>query len=131
MTPLLHLQRRPGGRLEHLADALLRLGRTLEVAERVNLLRHGASLLVFHWLLLHLLQFLDRVGVVSQILLVSHQDDRHVGTEVTHLGGPLLGDVLETVGTVDGETHEDDVGVGVGERTQTVVVLLTGRVPQR
>ena len=30
-----------------------------------------------------------------------------------------------------GETHEDDVCVGVGERPESVVVLLTGGIPQR
>lgn len=37
----------------------------------------------------------------------------------------------ETVRTVDGETHEDDVGVRVGERTETIVIFLSCRVPQR
>ena len=130
MTPLLHLQCCPGGGLEHLADTLLRLSRALEVSERVDLLCHGTSFLVLHRLLFHLLQLLDRVRVIPQILLVSHQDYGNVGAEVTNLGGPLLRDVLQTVGTVDGETHENDVGVGVGEWTQTVVVLLASRVPQ-
>ena len=30
-----------------------------------------------------------------------------------------------------GETHEDDVCVGVGQRPESVVVLLTGGIPQR
>ena len=47
------------------------------------------------------------------------------------LGEPLLVDVLEAVRVVDGEAQKEDVGVGVGERPQTVVVLLTRRVPQR
>ena len=46
-------------------------------------------------------------------------------------GGPLLQDVVEGVGVVEGEAHEDDVRVRVGERAKTVVVFLPGRVPQR
>ena len=42
---------------------------------------------------------------------------------------PFLVDVLEAVWVVDGEAEKKDVGVGVGERPQTVVVLLTSRVP--
>ena len=30
-----------------------------------------------------------------------------------------------------GETHEDDVCVGIGEGPESVVVLLTGGIPQR
>ena len=30
-----------------------------------------------------------------------------------------------------GEAHEDDVCVGVGERPESIVVLLTGGIPQR
>ena len=43
---------------------------------------------------------------------------------------PLLGDVLQGVGRVDGEAHEDNIGVGVGERPQPVVVFLSGGIPQ-
>jgi len=38
--------------------------------------------------------------------------------------------LTQTVGAVDGEAHEDDVRVGVGQRPQAVVVLLARRVPQ-
>ena len=41
-----------------------------------------------------------------------------------NLRSPFLGDVLETVWTVDGETHQNDVRVGVGEGAETIVVLL-------
>lgn len=36
-------------------------------------------------LLLHLHQFSLRVLVVAQVLLVAHEDDRHVWAEVLHL----------------------------------------------
>lgn len=95
--------------------------------------------------------------IVAQILLVAHQDYGNVGAEMLDLRGPFLRNVLcgvrevrgqsecqreasvsavsgrltQAVGAVDGEAHEDDVGVGVRERPQPVVVLLTRRVPQR
>ena len=65
---LTDLERGPGGRLEDLPDALLALGRALEVGEGVDLLGHGPPLLRLHWLLLHLPELLDRVGVVAQVL---------------------------------------------------------------
>ncbi len=39
--------------------------------------------------------------------------------------------LTQAVGAVDGEAHEDDVGVWIRERPQTIVVLLTRRIPQR
>ena len=46
------------------------------------------------------------------------------------LARPLFGDILKAVWVVDGEAEQQDIGVRVGERTQAVVVLLAGRVPQ-
>ena len=128
---LLRLQRGACRRLEDFADSVFGLGRALEVRERVDLVAHRASLLDAHRLLLHLHQLALRPLVVAQITLVADQDDRHVGTEVLHLRRPLLRDVLQAVGTVNGKAHEDNVGVGVGQRPETVVVFLTCRVPQR
>ena len=127
---LLDLQRGLGGCLEHLPHALLTLGGALQVGEGVDLLSHGPTLLRLHRLLLHLGQLLDRVGIVSKILFVANKDDGDVGTEVFDLRSPFLRDVLERVGGVYAEAHQDDVGVGVGEGPQSVVVLLTGRVPK-
>lgn len=38
--------------------------------------------------------------------------------------------LTQTVRAVNGETHEDDICVWVGERSQAVVVLLTRCVPE-
>ena len=43
----------------------------------------------------------------------------------------LLLYVVERVRGVDGEADEDDVRVWVGERPETVVVFLAGRIPER
>jgi hypothetical protein len=42
----------------------------------------------------------------------------------------LVHDILERVWTINGEANEDDVGLGVGERPQSVVLLLSGSVPE-
>jgi hypothetical protein len=42
----------------------------------------------------------------------------------------LLLYVVERVGRVDGKADEDYVGVGVGERAETVVIFLTGGIPE-
>lgn len=43
----------------------------------------------------------------------------------------LLLNVVQRVGGVDGEADQDDVGVGVRERAETVVILLASRIPER
>lgn len=43
----------------------------------------------------------------------------------------LLLNVVKRVRAVDGEADEDDVGVGVAQRAQTIIVFLTGRIPKR
>jgi hypothetical protein len=41
----------------------------------------------------------------------------------------LLLHVVERVGRVNGEADEDNVRVGVGERSESVVVFLAGGIP--
>merc|ERR1719327_694609 len=120
-----------GGSFEDLPNSLLALGGALEVGEGVDLLGHRPPLLRLHWLLLHLPELLDCVGVVAEVLLVADRDDGDVGAEVFHLWRPLLGDVLQRVWRVNGEAHEDDICVWVGERAQSVIVFLPSCVPQR
>lgn len=128
---VLLLQGRSRRRLEHLPDALLGLGRTLQVVVGADARRHRAAVLRADGLELQAAQLVLDVLVVAQVLLVGHQDDGHVGAKVLDFGHPLLGDVLQRVRAVHRETYEDDVGVRVGERPQPVVVLLAGGVPQR
>ena len=42
----------------------------------------------------------------------------------------LLLYIVERVGRVDGKANQDNVGVGVGERAETVVILLTSGIPE-
>lgn len=47
-------------------------------------------------------------------------------------GSPsLLRSLTQAIRTVNGETHEDDVSVRVGQRPEAIVVFLPCRVPQR
>jgi hypothetical protein len=41
----------------------------------------------------------------------------------------LLLNVVERIRRVDSETDEDDVRIGVGERSESVVVFLAGGIP--
>ena len=42
----------------------------------------------------------------------------------------LLLDVVERVGGVDGEANQDNVRIGVGKRSETVIIFLTGGIPK-
>lgn len=49
---------------------------------------------------------------------------------MTDFGEPLFLNVLERSGRVDGKADQEDVGLRVGQRAQTVVVFLPGGVEQ-
>lgn len=75
-------------------------------------------------------QLIDSLGVIPEILLAAHKDDGETRAEVKNLGDPLLLNVVERIGRVDGEADEDDVGIRVGEGTESVVILLSGGIPE-
>ena len=45
-------------------------------------------------------------------------------------GEPFLADVLERGGGGHAEAHEENVGLGVGERTEAIVIFLTGGIEE-
>ena len=45
-------------------------------------------------------------------------------------GTHLLLDVVKRIGRVDRETDQDNVGVGVGKRAETVIIFLTSSIPK-
>lgn len=49
---------------------------------------------------------------------------------VVDLGEPLLADVLERGGGGDAEADEEDIGLGVRERSQSIVIFLTGGIKE-
>ena len=49
---------------------------------------------------------------------------------MVNLGEPLLSDVLERRRRCDGEADEEDVGLGVGQRPQAVIIFLSGGIEE-
>lgn len=49
---------------------------------------------------------------------------------VVDFGEPLLADVLKGSRRDDGEADEEDIGLRVRERTETVIILLTGSIEE-
>jgi len=116
--------------LEHLSNSLASSGRALEVPLGADLLSNGLTILMSHWPLVRPPQFLDHPWIASKILLTGNQDYRKAGAKVHNLRNPLLLNVIQRVGRVNGKTDQDDMRVGVTERTETVIVLLSGCIPQ-
>jgi hypothetical protein len=105
-------------------------------------------LLRSHRPLVRLPQLLNHSGITSEILLAGNQNCRKTGAEMHHLRDPLHKDVsrgpssrkvrcthlllnvVKRVRGVNGEADQDDMRVGVTERTETVIILLSGRIPQ-
>ena len=118
------------GLVKDVLEALLSLGGALHgggSAELVALLLGGlevdeAGALVAELLLQGL--------VVADVTLGANEQERGRGAVVADLREPLVANVLERGGGDDRVAHEEDVGVGVGQRAQTVVVLLPGGIPK-
>ena len=70
------------------------------------------------------------LGVMAEVLLARNKDDGDMRAEVIHFRYPAFADVAQGVGVVDGVAEKNDISVGIRQRTKSVVVLLSRRVPQ-
>jgi len=110
-----------------------------------SLLRESGTLQVFHCpdvtSHLHALSVLDRHHatvpkllngrwVFSQIKLGANQDDRRSRSMVRDFRVPLGPDVLITRGAHKREADEEHVSLGVGEWSKSVIILLSGSIPE-
>lgn len=105
-------------------------------------------LLGSHRSLVRLPQLIGHPWVASEILLAGDQDYRKARAEMHDLRNPLynyvsrqkswsrasyaylLLNVVQRVRGVNGEADQDDMGIGITEWAETVIVLLSGRIPQ-
>ena len=119
-----------GSMLEHFSDTLVGLGGALEILLGTNLLSDVLGLFWGDWLLRSLVELFDGLLVIPEILLAAHEDDGQALAEVQDLRDPLLLHVVKRVGGVDGEADQNNVGIWVGKRTETIVIFLASRIPQ-
>lgn len=100
-------------------------------------------------LLAGLVKLLDGFLIITEILLAADEDDGQTTAEMHDLGDPLGGtcqqfsylgklrlrhpylllDVVQGIRGVDSEADQDDVGIGIGERSETVIIFLASRIP--
>ena len=119
-----------GGALKHFIDAVASLCRTLDVAMCLDVPTQLCSFARADRPLVARTA-VSCPWIVPQVGLGTDEDDRCPRTEVADLGNPLERHVGEAVSVVDWKADDDDVGVGVRQRAQLLVVFLTCRVPQR
>lgn len=48
-----------------------------------------------------------------------------------HFTNPFLLNVVQRIGRVDGETDQDDVRIGIRQRTKSIIIFLSSGIPQR
>lgn len=75
-------------------------------------------------------KFFDGLRIRPQVFLTTNEDDGQVRAEVQDFSDPLFLHVVEGIWRVDSEADEDDVGVWVGQRSQSVVVFLASSIPE-
>lgn len=92
-------------------------------------------------------ELLNQPWIASKILLAGNEDDGEATAEMSYFRDPLhiyLDDetrkevevtylllyVVQRVGRVDSEANEDNMRVRVTQRTKSVIIFLTSRIPQ-
>lgn len=116
--------------VKYILQLVLRQGTTLDVLDRTQLLGHSLAVLFPHGLHLLLRQLVFDTGIISQIDLCANDEAGDTGAVMVDLGEPFLANVLEGCRRGDAETNEEDIGLRVGERSQSVVIFLTSSIEQ-
>lgn len=123
-------QRGQDGLVEYVLESFLRQRRALHVLDRLQLLGQLLALLQRNRFLLVLGQLLQRTLLIAQIDLRTDQQERRLLAVVRYLRDPLFFDVLKRAGTDDGEAHQKYVRLRIGQRPQSIVILLTSGIKQ-
>lgn len=111
--------------VENVLQALLRQSRALNVLDGAQLAGQLLALLSHNRPLLRPRELLHDAGIVAQIDLGSNDQAGHAGAVVVNFREPFFFDVFKRRWSGDAEAHEENIRLGVRERTQTIVILLT------
>lgn len=105
-------------------------GRALHVLDSTDFLGHLHALLVGDGGLTLGTELFDGLLVLAKIELGTSEDDGGVGAVVGDLREPLGTDVFKRGRIDDRIGNQENIGLGVGQGTETIVVLLTGSIPK-
>lgn len=95
-----------------------------------DLLGDGHTLFGGNGSLTRLSEILNHTGIAPEILFATNENDGETSAEVHYFRDPLFLDVIKGIRRVDGEADEDDVGVGIAEGPETIVVFLASGIPK-
>lgn len=105
--------------------------RALEVADRSDGSSEISSGIRMDQMKTFAIEFLNHFVVGTEVAFGSNENDGHTRGMVLDFRKPLALDVLKRGRRYHGEADEENVGLRVRQRTQTVVVLLSRSVPER
>jgi len=95
-----------------------------------DLLRNDQGLVIRDWFHALLSQALQGSRVLSQVELRTNEDNWDGRSMVVNLGEPLCANVVKRRRRNDGEADQEDISLGVRERTQSIIILLSCGIPQ-
>jgi len=118
------------GFVENVFQTLLCERRTLHIFDSLDLPRHVGALVGGDGRELLLSESVEGLLVLAHVELGPDQDHGCVGAVVLNLGDPFGANIFEGSGGDDGEADEEDVGLGIGEGSKTIVIFLSRSVPK-
>lgn len=118
---------KPTHLVENVLQTPLSKGGTLHKLDSSQLLGQSFTLLRRDRPLFLPSELLDHGLIIPQINLRSYDETGHSRAVVMDLWEPLLLDVFKGGGRGDREANEEDIGLGVREGSQSIVILLTCR----
>jgi len=136
----------PDGFVKHALQIALCESRALEVLLSPDFLAHLKGLFVLNRGSSHLAHALLGCFIIAQIELGANENDGNARSMMLNFRGPLrrvnrnpdianqethLGlDIVKRCAADDGEADQEDVGLRVGQGSQTIIIFLTSSVPQ-
>lgn len=113
------------GLIKHILETLLGEGRALKILGSANILLELQALVVRDGGGPLLSELLDGGLIVPQINLGANEDHGSARGVVGDLWVPLVLDIVKGGLAQDGKAHQEDIGLRVGEGTETIIIFLT------
>ena len=116
--------------IKNILQLILGQGGTFDVFHGTQILGHTVTIFLANGLHLLTGELLANTGVIAQIGLGADDQAGNTGAMVMHLGEPFFANVFEGCGGSHGKADQEDIGLGVRQRTKTIVILLTSSIKQ-
>ena len=116
--------------IKNILQLILGQGGTFDVFHGTQILGHTVTIFLANGLHLLTGELLANTGVIAQIGLGADDQAGNTGAMVVHLGEPFFANVFEGCGGSHGEADQEDIGLGVRQRTKSIVILLTSSIKQ-